>query len=296
MANNCFSLVRGRVLRATRLDGCGRPAAAACSSIVTEGFISAAFTANTDTGTEISVTNASGKVCIRDTPCPTFTGYSVEIVFCEVNPELYAMLTGQDAVFDADGNAVGFQVNSDISACDSGVALELWSAVPSVQCAEEDVAAQGSFGYVLVPFLQGGVLGDFTLENDAVSFTITGAATKTGGGWGVGPYDVVSDGANPAPLLNPIASGVHLHVQYTTIAPPEASCDCDSSGAEATGATAGEPGTWTPTGSYAPANLAEATGVTASPATAWTSGQYVVLDDGNHAHWTGTAWAAGDAP
>lgn len=291
--NNCFSLVRGRVLRATALDGCGRPKAAACSSIVTDGFISVAFTANTDTGTEISVTNASGKVCIRDTPCPIFTGYTVELVFCEVNPQLYAMLSGQESVFDSDGNAVGFRVNSDISACDSGVALELWSAVPGVVCDVADTGAQGSFGYVLVPFLQGGVLGDFTLENDAVSFTITGAATKTGSGWGVGPYNVVSDGAAAAPLANAITAGDHLHVQYTTIAPPDPSCDCNSSGAKASGATAGTPGTWTPVDTYAPANLADTTGVTASPATAWTPGQYVVLEDGTFAHWTGTAWAAG---
>jgi len=295
VASKCFSLVRGRVLRATALDGCGRPKAAACSSIVTEGFISVAFTANTDTGEEISVTNASGKVCIRDTPCPTFTGYSVEITFCEVNPDLYAMLSGQGSVFDSTGTGVGFRVNSDISACDSGVALELWSSVPSVVCDPQDASAAGSYGYILVPFLQGGVLGDFTLENDAVSFTITGAATKTGSGWGVGPYDVVSDGSASSPLLTPITSGDHLHVQYTTVAPPDPSCDCVSNGVEATGANAGKPGTWTPVDSYAPQNLAETTGVTASPATPWTVGQYMVLGDNSRASWNGTAWVAGEA-
>jgi hypothetical protein len=283
------------VLRATALDGCGRPKNAACSSIVTEGFISVAFTANTDTGTEISVTNAAGKVCIRDTPCPTFTGYTVEITFCEVNPDLYAMLSGQGSVFDSTGTGVGFRVNSDISACDSGVALELWSSVPSVTCDPDDASAAGSYGYILVPFLQGGVLGDFTLENDAVSFTITGAATKTGSGWGVGPYDVVSDGSTASPLLNPITNGDHLHVQYTTVAPPTASCDCVSLGTKATSATSGKPGTWAPADSYAPANLADATGVTATPNTAWTSGEYVVLGDNSRAHWNGTAWAAGEA-
>jgi hypothetical protein len=64
----------------------------------------------------------------------------------------------------------------------------------------------------------------------------------------------------------------------------------------ATGATAGSPGTWTPGGSVAPANLAATTGVTASPATAWTTGQYVVLGDTSHCHWNGTAWTSGDAP
>lgn len=65
----------------------------------------------------------------------------------------------------------------------------------------------------------------------------------------------------------------------------------------ATGATAGIPGLFTPANSDAPDTLValQASGVTASPATAWTAGQYVELDDGTHAHWTGTAWAAGAA-
>lgn len=65
---------------------------------------------------------------------------------------------------------------------------------------------------------------------------------------------------------------------------------------EATGATAGTPGSFTPADSLVPASLAElAAEVTASPTSAWTTGQYVVLADNSHAHWTGSAWAAGDA-
>jgi hypothetical protein len=64
----------------------------------------------------------------------------------------------------------------------------------------------------------------------------------------------------------------------------------------ATGATAGTPGSFTPAGSTARPNLTQMTGCTASPATVWTVGQYVVLGDLTHAHWTGSAWATGDAP
>lgn len=65
----------------------------------------------------------------------------------------------------------------------------------------------------------------------------------------------------------------------------------------ATGATAGTPGSFTPAGSIAPANLAELTAgpVTANPTTAWTTGQRVVLLDTTTAHWSGTAWVAGNA-
>lgn len=63
----------------------------------------------------------------------------------------------------------------------------------------------------------------------------------------------------------------------------------------ATGATAGAPGAFTPAGAVTPANLAALSTVTASPATAWATGEHVVLGDASHAHWSGTAWAAGDA-
>src|SRR5262245_6706760 len=64
----------------------------------------------------------------------------------------------------------------------------------------------------------------------------------------------------------------------------------------ATGASAGAPGTWTPSGAQPAANLAGLSGVTASPATAWTTGQYVELRDWSYAHWNGTAWTAGKKP
>jgi hypothetical protein len=68
----------------------------------------------------------------------------------------------------------------------------------------------------------------------------------------------------------------------------------------ATGATAGTPGTWTPTGSTAPANeaAADAAAIVATPNTAWTTGQYVqgsTAGVGGEMHWDGTGWTAGRA-
>jgi hypothetical protein len=69
----------------------------------------------------------------------------------------------------------------------------------------------------------------------------------------------------------------------------------------ATGATAGIPGTWTPSGSTPPATVAALQGgsVTASPATAWTTGQFVqtgTAGAAGRATWTGTGWVGGVAP
>jgi hypothetical protein len=64
----------------------------------------------------------------------------------------------------------------------------------------------------------------------------------------------------------------------------------------ATGAFAGTPGFWDPSGATAPANLAGMAGVTANPATAWLTGQHMVLGDNSHTYWNATAWTAGNAP
>jgi hypothetical protein len=227
MANKCFSLVRGRVMRVTRLDGCGNVIDGADSSIVSDGFITIGLTANIDEGTEISVTNAAGKVCILDSPCPVFTGYDISVEFCGVNPGLIDIMTGQTSVGDGatpTPNTVGFRMNSGVNACDVGFALEVWSQVPTAVC---EVGSGTNYGYFLIPFVKGGVIGDFTIGNDAVNFTLSGANSKDGSAWGTGPYDVVMDAAGlvEGPLLVPIDPKDHLHMQLTTVAPPDPDCD-----------------------------------------------------------------------
>lgn len=291
--SKCYALVRGRAMRVTRLDGCGAVILGPDSTAVSEGFITVALTANTDEGTAISVANAAGKICILDEPCPQFTGYTAEIAFCGVDPDLYRLMTNQPIVLDAAGVGVGFKMNSGVDACDAGFALELWSNVPAAVC---EPGAGTQYGYMLVPFLRGGIIGDFTVGNDAVNFTLSGAASKDGTMWGVGPYDVMFDeNAVEGPLLEALDTKDHLFVSLTSVPPPDPGCGAQELGVPATGATAGTPGSLTPTNSYPPEDFAGADDLTASPTTAWTTGQYIRLGDGTLAHWTGTAWATGVA-
>lgn len=225
MPTKCISLVRGRRIRVTRLDGCGRPVFGEASSVVSKGFISVAFTANTTQTDEINVTNAAGEVCVFEPAETTLTGYGVEIQFCEVDPELLALITGQDVYVDAFGNVVGFKVNTKVDLEGQGFALELWAgAGNSDACATE--GAQGSYGYLLLPYLKGGILGDFTVEGTNVTFTISGANTRDGNNWGVGPYTdvMLTSGSVPGPLVEALDSDDHLLTIITQVAPPEALC------------------------------------------------------------------------
>jgi len=310
MANpKSFPLVRGRVMRVTKVDGCCAPVFGDDNQVVTEGFVSVALTANVNEPEEISVVNAAGKTCVRDPGCPEFQGYNAEITFCEVSPCLFSLVTGQPSVMDGDGEVIGFRMNTSVSTCDSGFALEVWMGVPGVACSGD----AGAFGYLLLPCLQGGVVGDFTIENAAVTFTVTGAVTKDGNGWGVGPYNVVEDAAGvDGPLPDPLDPDDHLYVIFTTLAPPAPTDGCvplvqggGGGGTAATGATevAGAGGTWSPGGSTPPASVSAlqsaSPAITASPTTAWSTGSFVqtgTAGAAGQAHWDGSAWVAGVAP
>lgn len=218
MANaNSFPLVRGRTMRVTKTDGCCGPEYGNDNSIVTDGFVSVGLTARVTDAEEITVINASGKTCVRDTGSATFDGYGVEITFCEVQPCLFSMITGQPVVTNQTGEIVGFKMNSKITLDSSGFALEVWMGVPGVACE----GGSGAYGYLLLPCLQGGVIGDFSIENAAVTFTITGAATKDGNAWGTGPYPGWE-------LPSALDDDDHLYVIFTTDAPPEPTDGCVS--------------------------------------------------------------------
>lgn len=300
-----FPLVRGRTMRVTKLDGCCSPVAGPESQVVTDGFVSVAFTANTTDAEEISVTNANGQVCVRDPGCSTFNGYTMEITYCDVNPCLFSLMTGQPSVVNDVGDVVGFRMNGDVSVCDIGFALELWSGVPGVACAG---GGGGSFGYLLLPCLSGGVIGDFTLENAAVNFVVSGVATRAGNAWGLGPYEVVNDQSGAAAFItDAVEPNDHLYLIYTTMAPPEPTDGCVELVLPihpASGATAGSPGTWSPSGSTPPATVAALiagtpNAVAPTPSSAWTPGQYVqtaTSGSGGQAYWNGTAWTSGVTP
>jgi hypothetical protein len=225
MAGKCISLVKGRRIRLTRVNDCGIPVYGEGNQVTSKGFISVAFTANSTDSDEISVQNAAGEVCVFEPSETSFTGYGVEATFCEVDVELFALATGQEVYLDAAGNAIGFTINTKIER-EGGFALELWAGSPNADVCD-DPNAQGSYGYLLFPFVKGGIVGDFTIENGAATFTISGSTTRDGNGWGVGPYPVLLNNATPsvaAPLPSALDSADHMLMVVTTVAPPEAAC------------------------------------------------------------------------
>lgn len=294
MPTDCAKLVRGRVGRFTKIDRCGSVVPGPLSTVVTEGLISVTYTPANDAGTTITVANAAGKNIINNVPTPKFQNFAVQVSMIGVDPVLLAMLSNQETWAGVEaGEITGFTIGDDIDPEAFGFAMELWSGVDGNVC---DDTGTLKYGYFLMPWLRGGAVDAITWANDAINFTVTGATSVGGHDWGVGPYDVTLDSdEQEAPLRIPLGTRKHFLFDLVTMAPPVGDCGGLPLGQAPTGATAGVPGSFTPSGRWQPVDLAGMSGLTASPNTAWTTGQRVDLQDGSSAHWTGSAWAAGPA-
>lgn len=223
MPTQCFNIVRGKRVRITRLDECGNPFdyGTPASSVVTSGFISVGLTAVTEAGTEIVQRNANGDLCVNDRSRDLFKRWDLAISLCEVNPSLAEMVSNATVEEDWNGDVVGIRVPE--GAALESFALELWTGVPGSDCVPGEPSV---YGYLLLPFVVPGVLGNMTVQNGATTFEIRGQ-TRGAGGWGVGPYDVVpTDGEGGAgPLAVAMDTDEHHLLRTTTVAPPEAACD-----------------------------------------------------------------------
>ena len=204
------SYLRGRRMRATVLDVAGAPVYGEDAVVTTKGFITVAYTTVTEEGEAITVTNAAGEACVAESATPTMNGFTVEATFCEVDYRLFEILTGQRVLLDDDDIAIGIAESTDVDLSTVNFALELWLGSKN----------PGEYGYVLTPFLRGGIIGDVTLENAAITFTVTGLVTRGGSGWGKGPYLVQTVGGVAAVLKDAVTAAEHRRWLSVTVAPP----------------------------------------------------------------------------
>lgn len=229
MATECSALLRGKVARITRVDGCGNPIYCDAPDddvpqhVVSDGIISIQVEPEIDNGTDITQDNWAGDSCIDVPACPKIRWINITAQFCRMDPDLFSMWTGVPVIKDATGKATGFRVRKSVS-CEEGVALEMWTGSKAEgRCTSG--SAKAKYGYIVIPWVVNGILGSYTIENGAVTFQVT-AKGIDGGGWGVGPYDVYegTTAGSTAPLSTPFGEGDLEHIDTTTLPPPSPTC------------------------------------------------------------------------
>jgi hypothetical protein len=210
MATTCFAVVRGKRVRVTELDDCGR-AIPGASYVVSDGFIQVSISSELETGDEIIVKNADGRLCINEKVPDSLKRVMVTTDWCNVDPDLISIITGYAVEMDALNNNVGFRIQEIIA--DKRWGLEIWTGLGSAQGCDD---AGTNYGWLLVPQITGSTIGEIVVASAAANFQTTGY-TESNSPWGLGPY---GDGI----LVDPIGSVDHAVVRITNVAPPAAVC------------------------------------------------------------------------
>lgn len=220
MTTECLKPLRGKVMRVTKLNACGGYTAGPASVVVSKGFVSVAQTANYRDPDEYEVVNANGELCVNERSDSQLKWLDLVITLCDVDVEMINLMTGSPLVLDdaVSPNNVGFRTRENVTA---HFALEVWTDLAGAAC----VGSTQKYGYVLLPWVRSGTVGDVTIENAAASFTVN-ARTSAGSQWGTGPYNVRNTAVAPAPakLLTAIGSTDHRHIEVVTLAPPSPAC------------------------------------------------------------------------
>lgn len=221
MTSVVFSLLRVPAVRVTKLDSCGVVVSTA-SSVSSKGVITIEQEAEVEDREDFYTKNADGEFCIRDTSPPILKWINLTLTFCQVDPELYNLITAEPLVLDdaLTPKAVGFRTREG-SVAASNFAFESWQRVAGDNACVNGV---NQYGYFLLPWVKEGMVGSLTQENGTANFKVT-ARTSYGSPWANGPYNIrkVEAGTNagqPASLLTPIVATDHRHMQLTTLAPP----------------------------------------------------------------------------
>lgn len=221
----CAKPLQGSTLRATRLDACGNVEFGDCAFGVSDGYVTATLTPNVEDGERFLARNANGRAIVNQRSAPILNWYDVSIVFQEVDPELFTILTGLDPYYDDQDRVIGFPVTTSKFAT-ANFALELWMGNSEEACLP---GTDPFYGYNLLPWVVEGALSEeINITNDLITFTVNGR-TREGTPWGVGPYDVVVDlNGDPSPLYTAIDTDTHHLPIWTQLAPPTAECGCQS--------------------------------------------------------------------
>lgn len=215
MATKILKSLKGRRLRLTRLDECGVPVVGACSSIVTDGFITVELAPEIEAGEEYQQKNAYGDLCISEKDADRAKWVNTTISMCEVNPDVLDIVAAGNALTDGT-DTIGASFGTTANA--TAFALEVWTKQAGRDCS----GGNPEWGYFLVPFvINGSVDGSVTIENGALTIGYKGEGQPAVADWGVNPY-----GDNP--LLDVAGMPVDelWAVVRTTVQPPAVTDGC----------------------------------------------------------------------
>lgn len=125
-ATDFASSVQGLRLRITPLEEDGTKVASG-HVLVTEGFMSISFSPEYEDGDEIAEKAANGRVCVSWKAPDSLKRITTSLTICSPDPEVTAVLSGGDLLWDASDNLIGYKAPEVNGLLGSPVCLEVWS-------------------------------------------------------------------------------------------------------------------------------------------------------------------------
>lgn len=220
----CFKPLQGATFRYLQMDECGNPLFDECSYAVSDGQTQIEITPNTTDGQQFQQLNAAGRPLVNQQAKTILNWFDYQIIMAVKDPEIFYLMTGAEIFLDYAGLSAGNIITSDNYATGRG-SLEVWLGTSQEACPPGIPAPY--YGLITLPFTEDGKLTEsITVANDLITYTFSGR-TRIGNNWGIGPFDVMLDGAGlPAPLPAPISSNTHYFDMFTQLPPPEPECGC----------------------------------------------------------------------
>lgn len=216
---SCIFIANLSTIRLTRLDACGAPVTGPDNGIVFDCIASLSMSPQYAERDEVLYQSARGTICARKPACQILTSFETTLTVQAISPEFIELMTGSPVYLGAGGDPVGW--DDCVVDCNRSVALEFWAETIGGECG----AGLVPYLYGVLPWMQGGTIGDIEIGSEAVELEYT-ATTRNGGGWGVGPYNVQDGiGGTPGPMLTPLGDECHRRIFSTLVPPPAASCD-----------------------------------------------------------------------
>jgi hypothetical protein len=204
-------------MRVVKLDACGVPVTGAGSVVVSNGFIQIEVSPEYEEGTEYLVRNANDELCVNEKSPNTLKRVGLSMDFCQIDPDAIVLMTGERLLQATGGPPVtGTGVAFGEGQLTARFSLEVWQPVAGISSCAGGVE---QFVYWAFPNVGNTQVGDFTLENASLTFTVEADTKAASSQWGDGP------GTGPSWIPGTvIVNDEHFLFNVVGLAPPLPSC------------------------------------------------------------------------
>lgn len=219
MATQCVSPIKAQVARVTKLDVCGNPVTGAGNQVVFDGFTMIEPSPEYEEGEEYLTKKANGQPCVNEKDANFLKRVGLTVTFCNIDPDLITMMTGE-RLLTTGGPATGTGVAFGEGLLLARFSLEAWQPLAGTVCS---ATGQQLFMYWVFPNVGNSMIGDFSIEQAPLEFSVEADTKAAGSGWGQGPGPSTF-ASNPKYVPSAIATDEHFAFNVSAVPPPTAAC------------------------------------------------------------------------